>query len=183
MASRQSGGRSNEGKKTRRQRSEGRRSHVHSPLASDVRAPLETLLETLNQLRQQIKGKMHSEIYRKKVCGARYARCGIHAGCSSSLTEATIESSHEALLPPLPAFQQASHLISDGCTKLAVLFSSPPAPSSADCAAMTSKVEQTATHLLATYYQISPISGMSHTQPFSGYLFCSIRNQLTVIVL
>ena len=71
-------------------------------------------------------------------------------------------SSELQLLPPssfLPCCQQASQLLSDACTKLAVLFSGPPLPSAADCATVTGRVEQAATHLLATYYQLSPVHG------------------------
>ena len=71
------------------------------------------------------------------------------------------------LVPPVPGFQQAAQLVSDYCTKLAVLFSSPsPSPSPADCAALCGRLGQTASHLVATYHHISPSYGtlyITHT--------------------
>ena len=51
MATSQSGGGIGESKGRK-----GKRGHVRSPLLPGVRAPLESLLETLQQLDQQLKG-------------------------------------------------------------------------------------------------------------------------------
>ena len=113
--------------------------------------------------------KLHSSAL--EWCRVQRSNCPLtHSSCTEVPSEHT-SGQADPPHPPLPAFQQSTHLLSDACTRLSVLFSSPPPPTSVDCAAVTSKVEQTATHLLACLYHFSPAYGtpqMMWTQHLQG---------------
>ena len=56
------------------------------------------------------------------------------------------------------ALESGAQKISTECTKLALLFSKPPLPSSDECGAVTSEIESAVTFLAATYSLLSPSS-------------------------
>lgn len=52
----------------------------------------------------------------------------------------------------------SAQLVSSGCTKMAVLFSKPPAPSLTDCGIVCRQLEQATLQLVSTLYRLNPDS-------------------------
>ena len=54
-----------------------------------------------------------------------------------------------------------AQVVSDGCTKLAILFFKPPLPTLQECGVMCERVEQSILQLVSTLYQLSSTRGLS----------------------
>ena len=129
--------------------SEKRRAKQAS-LPPEVRGRLESVVENIRLVHQQIQGM-------RMWLGA------FNQGTTKNKLPPDDRSApvHRTLPPSeFPSrLIQCAQGVSDGCTKLAVLFSRPPAPSAGECGAVCGRVEQATLQLASVYFQLSPNQG------------------------
>ena len=70
-----------------------------------------------------------------------------------------------------------SQALSDACTKMSVLFSSPPCPSAQDCGVICTKIEHSTLFLASACSQLEPSQGKKKTAP------CAIVLQVNIALL